>query len=307
MTRACDWPLACPACRTPLGIPAAGNCSLDCPRCGQKYECTDGIWCFLPAERRAVFEPFLRDYTRIRIAEGRGSASADFYLSLPACESSHPLAWQWTLRRRTFDYFCGRVLGNLGPGLKVLDLGAGAGWLSYRLSLLGHYPCAVELSDDGQDGLGAARHYSPRWPRLRAEFDRLPLADAIADIAIYNASFHYSTDYRVTLREALRVVHPGGKIVVLETPVYRRDRSGRQMLAERRADFERRYGTRSDHLPSRGFLTWAMIGQLAGDFGVQWECYRPWYGWRWALRPWLARLKRRREPSTFAVLVMQVP
>ncbi|MCY2990272.1 MAG: methyltransferase domain-containing protein [Planctomycetota bacterium] len=307
MTRASDWPLTCPACRTPLGIPAAGDCQLGCPRCGQGYECTDGIWCFLPTARRAFFEPFLRDYTRIRIAEGRGSASADFYRSLPACESSHPLAWQWSLRWRTFDCLCGRVLADLGSGLKVLDLGAGVGWLSNRLSLLGHCPCAVELSDDGQDGLGAARHYAPRWPRLRAEFDRLPLADAIADVAIYNASLHYSTDYRVTLREALRVLRPGGRIVVLETPVYRREESGRQMLAERHADFERRYGTRSDQLPSQGFLTWAMIGQLAGELGVRWERHRPWYGWRWALRPWLARLKRRREPSTFAVLVMQVP
>jgi SAM-dependent methyltransferase len=159
------------------------------------------------------------------------------------------------------------------------------------------------LNDDPGDGLGAWRHYTTTWPRLQAEFDRLPLADAGADLVIYNAALPYSTDYHVTLAEALRVLRPGGRIVVMDSPIYRHDESGQRMVAERQAAFARDYDTRSDALPSIGYLTWPMLRDLAGHLGLRWRVYRPWYGWRWALRPLQARLKRTREPSTFALLV----
>jgi SAM-dependent methyltransferase len=120
---------------------------------------------------------------------------------------------------------------------------------------------------------------------------------------IYNASLHYSPDYAVTLREALRVLRPGGQVVILESPVYRKEESGRRMVAERHADFERRFGTRSDALPSIEYLTWERLGALARELGLRWRKVPTWYGWRWALRPWVARLKRKREPSRFVILV----
>src|SRR5262249_56941629 len=142
-----------------------------------------------------------------------------------------------------------------GEQRRVPELGAGVGWLSYRLAELGHHPFAVDLSTEDRDGLGAARHYEPPWPRVQAEFDRLPLADGQADVVIFNASLHYSTDYRITLGEALRVLRPAGKVVILESPLYRHDHSGRRMVAERHAAFERSYGTRSDSVPSIEYLT----------------------------------------------------
>jgi SAM-dependent methyltransferase len=187
----------------------------------------------------------------------------------------------------------------------VLDLGAGIGWLSNRLTQLGHHPTAVDLNLDARDGLGAASHYTPNWPRIQAEFDRLPLASGQADLVIYNASLHYSLDYRLTLAEALRVLRPAGRIVVMDSPIYRRDASGRQMIAERQAAFEREHGTRSDALPSVGYLTWTMLADLGHELGLRWQVLRPWYGWSWALRPWRAWLAGKREPSTFALLVAQ--
>jgi SAM-dependent methyltransferase len=288
------WVLACPVCRTILG-------SGPCPGCGRVWSCVDGIWRFLPSEREAVYAPFLRDYTRIRHAEGRGSEDPEHYLRLPDCDPSHPIAWQWQMRRRTWEAFQRRVLPGLGP--KIVDLGAGVGWLSHRLAKLGRQPCAVDVSVDDRDGLAAARHYQPDWPRLQAELDRLPLADGQADAAVFNASLHYSADYAATLHEALRVLKPGGSLVILESPVYRKEESGQRMVAERHADFERRFGTRSDALPSIEYLTWERLDSLARELGLRWRKIPTWYGWRWAVRPWAARLKRKREPSRFVILV----
>jgi SAM-dependent methyltransferase len=294
-----------------------GRGEVRCPSCGHLAPCVEGIWRFLPPNAAARYAPFLADYTRIRHAEQRGSDDPAYYLALPDCPPDHPIAAQWALRRRTYAAFTRRVLPRLGSGLRVVDLGAGVGWLSHRLAQLGHHPMAVDLTTDDRDGLGAGRHYRPAtsnecrdrrqaeprpWPRVQAEFDRLPLAAEAADLVIFNASLHYSTDYEVTLAEALRVLIPGGTVAILESPIYRRPDSGRRMVEERRADFARRYGTRSEALPSRDYLTWEGIEDLGKRLGIRFQAITPWYGWRWELRPWIARLKHRREPSRFAIL-----
>jgi SAM-dependent methyltransferase len=280
---------------------AAG--AAECRTCLHTFAEQNGVWRMLRPERVAPIENFLADYTKIRLAEGRGSADAAFYRNLPECPADHPLAWQWGIRRRTFSCFQDRVLPSLGAHLRILDLGAGTGWLSNRLAQLGHEPCAVDLSRNGQDGLEAARHFDSRWPCIQAEFDYLPFPNASVDTVVFNASLHYSTDYVRTLREALRVLAPGGSVVVLETPVYRSESSGRRMIAERHESFLKRYGTRSNSMPSLEYLTWPRVAGLGRKLSLTWRIVRPWYGFRWALRPWIARAKLKREPSQFPVLI----
>jgi SAM-dependent methyltransferase len=191
----------------------------------------------------------------------------------------------------------------MGARLRILDLGAGTGWLSNRLARLGHDPCAVDLSCDRQDGLAAARHFDSAWPCVQAEFDCLPLPDGSVDVIVFNASLHYSSDYVKTLQEALRVLAPRGFLVVLETPVYKSESSGRRMVEERHALFLERYGTRSDSMASIEFLTWSRVAQIELQLQAKWKIVRPWYGIRWALRPWIAGLKKKREPSQFPILI----
>ena len=64
--------------------------------------------------------------------------------------------------------------GTISIALTGIDLGAGNAWLSYRLSLRGHRPCAVDIFTDGRDGLGAARHYPIPFPTVEADFSALP-------------------------------------------------------------------------------------------------------------------------------------
>ncbi len=149
----------------------------------------------LAAERQR----FVEDYLRIRRAEGRGSDDPAYYLALPYRDLSGRLAEQWKMRGRTYRYFERRILPSMERGrpLDLLDLGAGCGWMSYRLALRGHRPVAVDILTDGRDGLGAARHYLEHaaFSRFNAEFDQLPFRDASFDAAMFNASLHYSSDY----------------------------------------------------------------------------------------------------------------
>jgi hypothetical protein len=75
------------------------------------------------------------------------------------------------------------------------------------------------------------------------------------------------------------------------------------MRAERHELFERRYGFRSDSVPSIEYFDEATIESLGRDLKIEWRRSLPWYGLSWALRPWKARLFSRRPPSRFLILV----
>jgi SAM-dependent methyltransferase len=247
---------------------------------------------------------FLEDYLRIRQAEGRGSDDPAYYFDLP----------HEPIRRRTYRYFERRVLPQMEREAKrpldLLDLGAGTGWLSYRLALRGHFPVAVDILTDARDGLGAARHFFVKlghtFPRIEAEFDQLPFPADRFDAVLYNASLHYSSDYRRTLNEARRCLRPGGRILILDSPVYRLREHGERMRAERHEQFLAAHGTTSDHVGSIEYLDLAAIASLAREVGIEWTIRKPWYGAGWHLRPWKARLKGARPPSRFWILEGQL-
>jgi SAM-dependent methyltransferase len=309
--------LVCPKCRYPLGelfVPdALKNFSFICGLCKNEVYAVDGIWRALLPHRSIYFRNFMMNYQGIRSAEGRGSATAEFYVNLPYKDITGANQRQWSIRARTFEYFEREILPKLEAGrgsLDVLDLGAGNGWLSYRLALRGHNPVAVDLMTDSRDGLGAAQQFSsalPKlFPRLQADLDNLPLADSQFDIAIFNASFHYSEDYLATLGEAVRCVKPRGEVIIADTAWYSSEASGTRMIAERRARFIERFGTASDAIRSLEFLTDTRLKALEEQFGLRWQVHTPHYGFRWAMRPVVAKLRGKREPSTFRIYVAEV-
>lgn len=297
--------LACPRCRAPLVLDGDGVAR--CPAEGDRFTREGGIWRFLLPERAPRFARFMEEYSAVRRAEGRGDDDPSYYRALPFADLTGRFRDDWRIRAVSYQALVDRTLPPLevqrpGQPLRILDLGAGNGWLSYRLARRGHAVAAVDLRTDPYDGLSAYVHYDAVFTPVQAEFDRLPFADDQADLAIFNASLHYSPDYAATLREALRVLRPDGRIVILDSPVYRDAGSGEQMLRERAADFTRRFGFPSNSLPSEGYLTAARLDGLAAALGLRWRIDEPWYDWRWALRPWLARLRGRREPARFLLI-----
>jgi SAM-dependent methyltransferase len=249
---------------------------------------------------------FLRDYSRIRRAEGRGSPDPEYYRALPYRDITCRNSAQWAIRASSYRHFERRVLPPIekeaGRPLDILDLGAGNGWMSYRLSLRNHHPVALDIFADQSDGLRAVRHYPLSFPCVEAEFDQLPFAAESFDLAIYNSSIHYSTDYHRTLRETRRCLRRPGRFVIVDSPVYKRPEHGEQMRCERHEQFERQYGFRSDSLSSIEFFDEAMLDKLASGLNIEWTRTRPWYGVSWALRPLRSRLRARRPPSQFVIL-----
>jgi ubiquinone/menaquinone biosynthesis C-methylase UbiE len=267
--------------------------------CGSRLRVEGGILRAIAPGRRAYYAKFLDDYAAIRHAEGRGSEDPAYYRALPFADLSGRNLAQWRIRAATYRYFESRLLPP--AGLDILDLGAGNGWLSYRLAARGHRPVAVDIFTDARDGLAAAQQYG-QFPLVEAEFDCLPFADSQFDLAIFNASLHYSTDYRQTLAEAIRCLRPSGRIFVLDSPLYRRRKHGDMMRAERRAQFQAQYGFPSDALPILEFLYKAQLPELASQLRLTWRIHQPWYGWRWHLRPIRAALTGKRPPSRFCIL-----
>ena len=294
----------CPRCQTTLE--RVNPERLTCPKDGLDFWNVDGIWRFLLPESEAHYSRFIRDYETVRSAEGRGSASASYYRALPFKDLSGHHAADWKIRARSFkalNTVLTQIQDPLERYLKILDLGAGNGWLSNRLASQGDRVIAIDLLVNEQDGLGAWKHYEHSFTPVQSEFNHLPVMDRFADAIIFNASFHYSENYTETLNEALRVLSRDGRIVIMDSPVYRRANSGVGMVQEREAQFKEKYGFASDHLESENYLTYARLKELAQSLKIQWRFITPFYGLRWMVRPLASILLRRREPAKFHLIV----
>jgi SAM-dependent methyltransferase len=306
--------LRCPACQTQMpDIDNRAPAQSECKRCGFVISEVEGILRALTSETKTRIEPFIRDYEVVRAKEGWGSQTAEYYFALPFKDLTSRHNWIWRIRARTMLYMQKHLLPKLdrpSSDCRVLDIGAGNGWLSYRLSKAGYLPVAVDLLVSEVDGLGAAKHYFAdlpmSFPRFQADMDHLPFDSGQFDVAIFNASFHYSCNYERTLQEVLRCLRRPGIVVIADSPFYSRQESGEQMLEERRGIFERQFGVRSDNIQSREYLTPKILDQLSERLGIQWNVSKPWYGLRWAMRPLRARILRRREPSRFYLFWFKV-
>jgi SAM-dependent methyltransferase len=251
---------------------------------------------------------FRTEYAAHRAEEGRGDSAVDARV-LPYVTSG-PLARQWSVRARSWEAFERRVLRPAqqradvraaGP-LRVLDLGAGNGWLAHRAAVGGAESLALDLRDDDVDGLSSAPDGSP-MACVAGSFEALPVRDDAFDIVVFNASLHYAEDLSRALREARRVARIGASVVVLDSPFYQSAQHGEAMLREKRADAARQFGTRAVALLALAFIEYLTRDRLndasrAVRLGP-WRRHRVRYPLWYELRGLRARLRGDRPPSRF--------
>jgi SAM-dependent methyltransferase len=264
----------------------------------------DGIWhCLLP-QASVRYAQFIQEYEAIRLAEGRSSPDPAYYRALPWQDLSGRMTAGWATRAQTFTLLLNWL--KTEPHLKTgCDLGAGNGWLSNQLSQRGYQMTAVDLTINRYDGLGAHTFYETRFCPIQAEFDQLPLADKQFDFVLFNASFHYATQYEKTLLATRRLLKANGFMVVMDTPIYRQKSSGEQMVAERQQQFLAQFGLASNSLPSENFLTYQRVSQLDQHWPRPAAWLWPVPLWRRLIRQGKVWLSGRREAAQFPLLIWQ--
>jgi len=109
--------------------------------------------------------------------------------------------------------------GNIAPGKRVLDAGCGYGRNLVHLLRAG---CEIFALDADADGVEHVRRLSeslgtglPAGNFQVGPIERMPFADAFADVVICNSVLHFARDdrhFRVMLRELWRVLRPGGML-----------------------------------------------------------------------------------------------
>ena len=111
-----------------------------------------------------------------------------------------------------------RAMGHLLPALRVADLGCGEGYLTIETSRWASRVIAVDRS---ADVLKSARSLASRrrvsnviWKR--GALEKLPIPDASVDVALLSQALHHAADPARAVQEAVRILVPGGRVVVLD-------------------------------------------------------------------------------------------
>ena len=118
---------------------------------------------------------------------------------------------------------CGNptMLAQLEPGQVVLDLGSGAGLdvlLSARRVAPGGYAYGVDMTDEmlqlansntSNAGIANARF-------LKGSIESVPMPDSSVDVVISNCVINLAEDKAAVIKEAFRVLRPGGLFAVAD-------------------------------------------------------------------------------------------
>ena len=111
-----------------------------------------------------------------------------------------------------------RALGLLLPPIIVADLGCGEGYLTLEAACWARKVVAIDRSARvlARAKALAARRRVKNVTWKQGEIERVPLEDAAFDVALLSQALHHAGDPRRAIREAVRVLKLGGRLLVLD-------------------------------------------------------------------------------------------
>jgi SAM-dependent methyltransferase len=292
---------ACPICRGP--IQTAGERCV-CRACAASFTPSQGLFRFAPESRIAAAAAFLTQYAAVRNADGHGHQSQQAYRALPDVPRNHPNAGEWAIRRESFRTICRSAALCTARGRRILDIGAGNGWLSNRLAEMGHDAVPVDLRDDADDGLLACRASTHALALVQADFDALPFAPSQFHAVVFNAALHYSPNPEATLTEASRMLTRDGVLLVADSPMFEDADAGAAMLAGQRSAM-RAGGIAEPFTTGVGFLTFEVLARITASMGRRGSFVPSQGPLRWRIRRALGGYRLGRPPAAFGVWVIQ--
>ncbi|MDB6084617.1 MAG: ubiE/COQ5 methyltransferase family protein [Gammaproteobacteria bacterium] len=173
-------------------------------------------------------------------------------------EESGPLADEWSewllhrrhggdpeyesLVKRAVEGFADRVLDDarLGPGMMLVDIGAGDGLLAFRAIGRMGANIHVILTDISAALLGHAKRAADQrgvlsqCTFLECSAERLAgIPDSTVDVVATRASIAYVADKRAAFAEIHRILKPGGRLSIGE-PIFQDEAFAARALRERR-------------------------------------------------------------------------
>lgn len=133
--------------------------------------------------------------------------------------------WQYQWGEKTVACFAPRFTPkDIFEGHKVLDMGCGAAGKSlYYLSVGAKEVVGVDVVSHYQaeaEAFARELGYEDRFRFLCGDATRLPLEDNTFDTVIMNDFMEHVSDPEAALREALRLLKPGGRIYINFPPYY---------------------------------------------------------------------------------------
>ena len=304
--------LSCPECQGNLRLQTSGQTPVTsvalawegavfCQSCLEEFPIHNGIPCLLRPSRKAQLLAFADVYEELRLREGWAvKDNPSYYKALPFRDVTGRHEEEWRVR----GYSYGRLLRRitkfaLGRSLRIVDLGAGFGWLAARLAEAGHRTIAIDL-DAGPHGLAASRHLrsdNADFSCVQGELLFPPLAKEQADLIIINAALHYTSEHEKIFASLYRALASGGVLVVIDSPTYPTAKE-RDLAQEASASYYRQQRTTELAYVYRGLVRAELIESLVNFTAIECEVMHTASTWR----SLAAKLRNGYQPAQFELV-----